>query len=76
MVMKVPEELFYMILLEAVDMKGHLALLTHVYRLQVFLALQGALLAVPILGLPLLVQLSGHNPVVLTVEPDLLARLS
>lgn len=74
--MKVPEDLFYMILLEAVDMKGHLALLAHVYGLQVFLALQGALLAVPPLGLPLLVQLSGHNPVVLTVEPDLLARLS
>ncbi len=37
--MKVPEDLFYMILLEAVDMKGHLALLAHVYGLQVLLAL-------------------------------------
>lgn len=59
--------------LEAVGVEGHLAFLTHVHRLQVLLALQGALLAVPPLGLLLLVQLSGHDPVLVAVEPSLRA---
>ena len=53
------------------DVQRDLALLAHVHRLQVLLALQGTLLAVSPLRLLFLVQLGGDNPVVESVIPGL-----
>ena len=55
------------------DVQRDLALLAHVHRLQVLLALQGTLLAVSPLRLLFLVQLGGDNPVVEAVKPGLRA---
>ena len=64
-----------MVFLEAENVQGNLALLTHVDSFVVLVAIQGALLAVAALGLGVLALTltltwtSTHNPVVEPIKP-------
>ena len=57
------------VLLEALDVEGNLALLTHKLGLGILPALQAALFAVAPGGLALLVVLRVDHPVVHAIEP-------
>jgi hypothetical protein len=56
-------------ILETVDVQGHLTLLALVDRLVVLVAVDGALPAVPPLGMTFPVKFVASNPVVDVVKP-------